>query len=101
MLGVATSTSFIAGFGGYALHTAGTPEDDFNIFKGISEGLRQSAKGLLSFGTGGVFGASGVWKFGQKNPIRKQIANAMCRAGARLAANYIPNYVIDAIFLEE
>lgn len=98
LLGVAASTSFIAGFGGYALHTAGTPEDDFNFFKGISEGLGQSVKGLLSFGTGGMFGGAGVWKFGQKIPVGKQIVNAMYRGAARFAANYIPNYVIDGIF---
>lgn len=98
LLGVAASTSFIAGFGGYALHTAGTPEDDFNVFKGISEGLGQSVKGLLSFGTGGMFGGSGVWKFGQKIPVGKQLVNAIYRGAARFAANYIPNYVIDGIF---
>ena len=98
LLGVAASTSFIAGFGGYALHTAGTQEDDFNFIKGFSEGIGQSVKGILSFGTGGMFGASGVWKFGQNIPIRKHIINAMYRGAARLAANIIPNYVIDAIF---
>ena len=48
-----------------------------------------------------MFGASGVWKFGQNNPVGKYIINAMYRGTTRFAANYIPNYVIDEIFIGE
>lgn len=60
LLGVAASTSFIAGFCGYVLQTSGTEEDDFDFLKGLSEGLSQSIKGFFLFGIGGVFGASGM-----------------------------------------
>ena len=49
LLGTAAVTNFAAGVAGYAMHTAGSETESFNILKGISEGIGQTGKGVLSF----------------------------------------------------
>ena len=64
LLGTATITNFAAGVAGNAMHTASSKTENFNILKGILEGIGQTGKGALSFFTVGMFVSSGFWKVG-------------------------------------
>ena len=96
ILGMATITNFAAGVAGYAMHTAGSPTENFNVFKGISEGIGQTGKGLLSFFTGGMYVGTGFWNvgIGAKNTISSIIA----RSASKFVVNFIPNYFFDSAF---
>lgn len=94
LLGTAAVTNFAAGVAGYAMHTAGSETESFNILKGISEGIGQTGKGVLSFFTAGMYVCSGVWKVGvgAKNTFSSILGRA---AGI---ANYVPNYMFENLF---
>lgn len=96
LLGTAAATNFVAGVTGYAMHTAGSETENFNILKGISAGIGQTGKGVLTFATAGMYVGSGFWKvgIGAKNTI----FSIMGRSEGRFAANYIPNYILDHLF---
>ena len=96
LLGTAAVTNFAAGVAGYAMHTAGSETESFNIFKGISEGIGQTGKGVLSFFTAGMYVGSGVWKVGVD--AKNTFSSIIGRAAGRFIANYVPNYMFENLF---
>ena len=96
LLGAATISNFAAGVAGYAMHTMGSQTESFNILKGISEGIGQTGKGILSFFTGGMYVGAGFWNvgIGAKNTVSSLIA----RPASKFVVNFIPNYVFDNAF---
>lgn len=70
LLGTAAATNFAAGVAGYAIHTADSETESFNILKGISEGI------------------------GQANTF----SSILGRAAGRFIANYVPNYMFENLF---
>ena len=96
LLGTTITTNFVAGVTGYAMHTAGDEVEEFSIVKGISEGVGQTGKGVLSFFTAGMYVGTGFWNvgIGAKNTFTS-IAG---RAAGRFVSNYIPNYIFDDLF---
>ena len=96
LLGTAAATNFVAGVAGYAMHTAGSKTESFNILKGISEGIGQTGKGVLSFFTAGMYVGSGVWKVGVG--AKNTFSSILGRAAGRFIANYVPNYMFENLF---
>ena len=96
LLGTAAVTNFAAGVAGYAMHTAGSETESFNILKGISEGIGQTGKGVLSFFTAGMYVGSGVWKVGVG--AKNTFSSILGRAAGRFIANYVPNYMFENLF---
>ncbi len=96
LLGTAAVTNFAAGVAGYAMHTAGSETESFNILKGISEGIGQTGKGVLSFFTAGMYVCSGVWKVGVG--AKNTFSSILGRAAGRFIANYVPNYMFENLF---
>lgn len=96
LLGTVAATNFIAGIGGYAMHTAGSSNENFNIFKGISEGIGQTGKGVLSFISGGMYVGSGIWKVGAG--AKNSISSIVGRAAGKFVSNFIPNYMFENLF---
>lgn len=96
ILGTTMATNFVAGVAGYAMHTAGSKTENFNIFKGISEGIGQTGKGILSFFTAGMYVGSGFWNVGvgAKNTFSSIIA----RTTVKFVSHYVPNYIFDNLF---
>ena len=96
LLGTAAVTNFAAGVAGYAMHTAGSETESFNILKGFSEGIGQTGKGVLSFFTAGMYVGSGVWKVGVG--AKNTFSSILGRAAGRFIANYVPNYMFENLF---
>jgi len=96
LLGTAAVTNFAAGVAGYAMHTAGSETESFNILKGISEGIGQTGKGALSFFTAGMYVGSGFWKVGVG--AKNTFSSIVGRTAGRFVANYVPNYMFDNLF---
>ena len=96
LLGTAAATNFVAGVAGYEMHTAGSKTESFNILKGISEGIGQTGKGVLSFFTAGMHVGSGVWKVGVG--AKNTFSSILGRATGRFIANYVPNYMFENLF---
>ena len=96
LLGTAAVTNFAAGVAGYAMHTAGLETESFNILKGISEGIGQTGKGVLSFFTAGMYVGSGVWKVGVG--VKNTFSSIIGRSAGRFIANYVPNYMFENLF---
>ena len=96
LLGTAAVTNFAAGVAGYAMHTAGSETGSFNILKGISEGIGQTGKGVLSFFTAGMYVGSGIWKVGVG--AKNTFPSILGRAVGRFIANYVPNYMFENSF---
>ena len=96
LLGTAAVTNFAAGVAGYAMHTAGSKTESFNILKGISEGIGQTGKGILSFFTAGMYVNSGFWKVGVG--AKNTFSSILGRSAGRFIANYIPNYIFENLF---
>ncbi len=96
LLGTAAVTNFIAGEGSYLLNMIET-KSKFNIVSALSEGVRQTNKGLLSFFTAGMFVSSKMWNVGSNS--KNNLTLIIGRALAKFFANYIPNYTIDNLYL--
>ena len=96
LLGTAAATNFVAGVAGYAMHTAGSETESFNILKGISEGIGQTGKGVLSFFTAGMYVGSGVWKVGVG--AKNTFSSILGRAASKFIVNYVPNYMFENLF---
>ena len=96
LLGTAAVTNFVAGVAGYAMHAVGSETENFNILKGVSEGIGQTGKGTLSFFTAGMYVGSGFWNVGVG--AKNTFVSMLGRAAGRYIANYVPNYMFDNIF---
>ena len=96
LLGTAALTNFTAGIAGYAMHTAGSETESFNVLKAVSEGVGQAGKGVHTFFTGGLFVASGIWKvgLGAKNTIGSMIV----RSAGKYVVSFLPNYFFENLF---
>ena len=94
--GTAAVTNFAVGVVGYAMHTAGSKTENFNVFKGISEGIGQMGKGLLSFVTGGMYVGVGFWNVGIG--AQNTVSSIIARSASKFAVNFIPNYIFDNAF---
>ena len=96
LLGTAALTNFTAGIAGYAMHTAGSETESFNVLKAVSEGVGQAGKGVHTFFTGGLFVASGIWKvgLGAKNTIGSMIV----RTAGKYVVSFLPNYFFENLF---
>ena len=70
LLGTAAATNFAAGVAGYAMHTAGSETESFNILKGVSEGIDQT----------------------------NTFSSILGRAAGRFIANYVQNYMFENLF---
>ena len=70
LLGTAAATNFAARVAGYAMHTADSETESFNILKGVSEGIDQ----INTF------------------------SSILGRAAGRFIANYVPNYMFENLF---
>ena len=96
LLGTAAVTNFAAGVAGYAMHTAGSEKESFNILKGILKGIGQTGKGVLSFFTAGMYVGSGLWKVGAG--VKNTFSSILGRVAGRFIANYVPNYMFENLF---
>ena len=92
----AAATNFAAGVAGYAIHTSASKTESFSILKGISEGIGQTGKGVLSFFTGGMYVGTGFWKVGVG--ANNSVLLSLGRTAGRFIANYAPNYIFDNLF---
>ena len=97
LFGSALTTNFVSGLGGYAMHVAGSPIEDFNIINGVSEAFGQTGKGLFSFFTAGMFVSSGIWNVGAgaKNTL---FSTLIARPVAQYIMNFLPNYFFENAF---
>lgn len=89
LVGTAAITNFAAGVGSYAIENS----EGFNVVKGISEGIGQVGKGMLSFCSGGMFVSANLWQVGAS--AKFNIGEAISRGVAKFLANLIPNYIFD------
>ncbi len=96
LMSTAAVTNFTAGVVGYAMHAAGSETENFNFLKGISEGIGQTGKGLLSFFTAGMFVGSKIWNVGVG--AKNSLLSTFGRAAGRFIANYVPNYMFENLF---
>ena len=96
LLGGAAIANFAAGVAGYTMHTAGSKNESFNILKGLSEGIGQTGKGVLSFFAGGMYASLGFWKVGKD--ANNTLYSIFGRAVGRYIANFIPNYMFENLF---
>ena len=96
LLGTVAVTNFAAGIAGYAMYTAGSETESFNILKGISEGIGQTGKGVLSFFTAGMYVGSGFWKVGVG--AKNTFSSILGRTAGRFIANYVSNYMFENLF---
>ena len=78
------------------MYSAGSETENFNILKGISEGIGQAGKGALSFFTAGMYVGSGAWKVGVG--VKNTFSSILGRSAGRFIANYIPNYMLENLF---
>ncbi|MBQ2805390.1 MAG: RHS repeat-associated core domain-containing protein [Clostridia bacterium] len=96
LLGIAAATNFAAGVTGYVLSMAGSNEENFSLSKAILEGVGQMCKGIISFLTGGIYSASGVWNVGER--AQNGLSSIVIRSVAKFVFNFLPNLVVDLLF---
>ena len=96
LLGTAAVTNFAAGVTGYAMHTTGSKTENFNLLKGVSEGIGQTGKGVLSFFTAGMQVGARQWNVGVG--ATNSFSSIVARAASRFVVNYLPNYIMDNLF---
>lgn len=96
LLGTAAATNFAARVAGYAMHTVGFEMESFIILKGISEGIGQTGKGVLSLFTAWMYVGFGAWKVGVG--AKNTFSSILGRAAGRFIANYVPNYMFENLF---
>jgi hypothetical protein len=78
------------------MHTAGSKTENFNIIKGVSEGVGQTGKGVLSFFTAGMQVGARHWNVGVG--AKNSFSSTVARAASRFVVNYLPNYIMDNLF---
>jgi len=91
LLGTAAVTNFAAGVAGYAMYSAANGMQNFDIVTGVSEGIEQLGKGLLSFFTAIMFVGVGAWNVGvgAKNTFGSIVGRSISR--------FIENCIFDNI----
>ena len=67
-----------------------------NVVKGVSQGIKQTGKGLLNFYFGGMMVASRIWPLGPG--AKGSFSNLILRSTARMAISFIPNEILNTLF---
>lgn len=90
LVSTAASINFTAGIGSYLIENH--QSENFSITRMMLNALGQTGKGLISFGVGAFFAATGSWVVGD-------LSNVVNRVFIRQIISYTPNYYFENTFM--